>query len=53
MTDQVNRPGGMPSPVTSCWSVTDMWCGGIVNPYNTTQKIKDELVIGLRTNITF
>ena len=27
--------------------------GGIVNPNNTTQKIKDELVIGLRTNITF
>jgi porin len=27
--------------------------GGIVNPNNPTQKIKDELVIGLRTNITF
>jgi porin len=27
--------------------------GGIVNPYNPTQKVKDELVIGLRTNITF
>jgi len=27
--------------------------GGILNPYTPTQKIKDELVIGLRTNITF
>ena len=27
--------------------------GGIANPYNPTQKIKDELVIGLRTNIAF
>jgi porin len=27
--------------------------GGIVNPNNPAQKIKDELVIGVRTNITF
>jgi porin len=27
--------------------------GGIVNPNNPTQEIKNELVIGLRTNITF
>jgi porin len=27
--------------------------GGIANPNNPTQKIKDELVIGVRTNITF
>jgi porin len=27
--------------------------GGIVNPYNPTQKISNEWVIGLRTNITF
>jgi porin len=26
---------------------------GIANPYDPTHKIKDELVIGLRTNITF
>jgi porin len=26
---------------------------GIVNPYVPTQKIKDELVVGLRTNVTF
>ncbi len=26
---------------------------GIVNPYDPTQKIKNELVVGLRTNITF
>lgn len=27
--------------------------GGIVNPFNPTQKISNEWVIGLRTNITF
>ncbi len=27
--------------------------GGIVNPYNPTQKIKNETVLGIRTNITF
>jgi porin len=27
--------------------------GGIVNPNNPTQKVKDEAVLGIRTNITF
>jgi porin len=26
---------------------------GIANPNNPTQRIKDELVVGLRTNVTF